>query len=84
MSSKVPKIRTFIIKTLIRDADLNLAPTEPIFSSGLLDSFSVVQLMRWLEDEYKIKIEVSDVTLADFDTVRKIETLVDRLLTRGA
>ena len=77
------RIRAFLVEKLIRDDDLDLAVDEPIFSSGLLDSFSVIQLMRFLEDEFKIRIEVSDVTLPDFDTVQKIETLVQRLRARA-
>ena len=77
------KISTYLTKTLIRDEDIELAPDEPIFSSGLLDSFSVIKLMRYLEDEFKIRIEVSDVSLPDFDTVRKIEALVAKLAARS-
>lgn len=76
------KIRTFLLQKLIRDDDLDLEVDEPIFSSGILDSFSVIQLMRFLEDEFKLRIQVSDVTLADFDTVRKIDALVAKLAAR--
>lgn len=76
------KIRTYLVKTLIRDDDLDLELDEPIFSSGLLDSFSVIQLMRYLEETFEIRIQVSDVTIADFDTVQKIEALVLKLRAR--
>lgn len=76
------KIRTYLTKTLIRDDDLDLELDEPIFSSGLLDSFSVIQLMRFLEETFDIRIQVSDVTIADFDTVTKIEALVAKLRAR--
>ena len=76
------KIRHYLVKTLIRDDDIDLELEEPIFSSGLLDSFSVIQLMRYLEDEFEVRIEVSDVTIADFDTVKKIDALVAKLRAR--
>lgn len=78
------KITEYLIKSLIRDDDIDLGPDEPIFSSGLLDSFSVIQLMRWMEDEFKIRIQVSDVTISDFDTVRKIEALATKLAARAS
>jgi acyl carrier protein len=78
------KITSYLVTTLIRDEDISLAPDEPIFSSGLLDSFSVIQLMRFLEDTFDVRIEVSDVTLAEFDTVTRIGELVTRLGTRKA
>lgn len=76
------KIRHYLVETLIRDDDIDLELEEPIFSSGLLDSFSVIQLMRFLEDEFEIRIEVSDVGIADFDTVQKIDALVAKLRAR--
>ncbi len=76
------KIRNYLTKTLIRDDDLDLELDEPIFSSGLLDSFSVIQLMRYLEETFEIRIHVSDVTIADFDTVQKIDALVSKLRAR--
>src|SRR3954451_23564095 len=77
------KIRAFLVEKLIRDEDLDLAVDEPIFSSGLLDSFSVIQLMRFLEDEFKVRIDAADVTLPDFDSVAKIEQLVAKLRARA-
>ena len=75
-------IKTFLVEKLIRDEEIELAPDETIFSSGLLDSFSVIQLMRFLEDQFKIRISPSDVVLDDFDTINKIAGLVDRHQSR--
>jgi acyl carrier protein len=72
-------VRRYLLRELIRDEDMDLERDEPIFSSGLLDSFSVTQLICFLEDQFAIKIAVSEVTLPDFDTVGKILALVARL-----
>jgi acyl carrier protein len=77
-------VRNHLLRDLIRDEDLELARDEPIFSSGLLDSFSVTQLICFLEDNFAIKIAISDVTIQDFDTVGKILDLVGRLQTAGS
>jgi D-alanine--poly(phosphoribitol) ligase subunit 2 len=68
----------FLLRELIKDDELELALDEPIFSGGLLDSFAVIQLMRYLQDELGAIIPVHEVTLADFDTVQKIVELVSR------
>ena len=73
------EVRRYLLHDLIRDEEMDLERDEPIFSSGLLDSFSVTQLICFLEDQFGIKIAVSEVTLPDFDTVGKILVLVGRL-----
>jgi acyl carrier protein len=63
-------IRRFILDELAHEPDLELGEDEPIFSSGLLDSFAVTRLMIFLEDRAGIRIPAGEVTLADFDTLR--------------
>jgi D-alanine--poly(phosphoribitol) ligase subunit 2 len=72
-------VRRYLLQELLRDEELDLDRDEAIFSSGLLDSFSVTQLICFLEDQFGIKIAISDVTLQDFDTIGKILALVGRL-----
>jgi acyl carrier protein len=40
--------------------------------TGLVDSLGVVQIVGWLEDRYGIDIDPSDVTLDNFQTVRRM------------
>lgn len=75
-------VRGYLQTELIRDDELDLARDEAIFSSGLLDSFSVTQLICFLEDHFGVKIAISDVTLEDFDTIDRILTLLWRLSAR--
>ena len=43
-----------------------------LFSSGIVDSFSLVSLMTFIEEEEKIKIYPGDVTLENFDSISRI------------
>lgn len=72
-------VRRYLLRELIRDEDLDLARDEAIFSSGLLDSFSVTQLICFLEDHFAIAMAISDVTIQDFDTISKVLDLVGKL-----
>jgi acyl carrier protein len=53
----------------------------PLISSGLVDSFSMVSLKRFLEVKYKISIPDADATPEAFDSVNKIADLVTRFTT---
>ncbi len=49
----------------------------PLFSSSLLDSFSMVDLIMFIEQQAGIKMDVWDVTLDNLDSVGQILKLVD-------
>lgn len=63
--------------------DLNIdepvdAETE-LFSSGLLDSVSMVGLITFIEERTGATIQPGDVTLDNFDTVERIQAYVANL-----
>ena len=50
------------------------APEESLFESGLLDSFTLTDLVAELEREFQIRIPDSELTPRRFDSVARIET----------
>jgi len=48
----------------------------PLISGGIVDSFSMVSLKRFLENKYKISIPDDQATPEAFDSVNKIAVLV--------
>jgi acyl carrier protein len=60
------------------DEDKKVTYDTPLISGGLVDSFSMVSLKRFLEMKYKISIPDADASPEAFDTVNKIADLVLR------
>jgi acyl carrier protein len=54
-----------------------LAPDDPLFSSGIVDSFGVLELIAFLEDTFHITIDTTQHELLEFDSVNKIAALVE-------
>ena len=50
---------------------------ESLFESGLLDSFTLTDLVSQLESEFSIRIPDSDLTPRKFDTVARIRAYVE-------
>ena len=61
---------------LEEDDDREIAEDTPLISGGIVDSFSMVSLKRFLEKKYKIQIPDACATPGAFDTVRGIVALV--------
>ncbi len=51
----------------------------PLFSSGLLDSVSMVNLITYIEEKADITVHPADVTLENFDTPNLIIAYVAKL-----
>jgi acyl carrier protein len=58
--------------------EVQLDEHTPLISSGIVDSFSMVSLKRFLEKKYAISIPDEDATPQAFDTVASIIELVNR------
>jgi acyl carrier protein len=58
------------------DDDIDLDENTPLISSGIVDSFSMVSLKRFLETKYGISIPDEEATPEAFDTVSSIISLV--------
>jgi len=65
------------------DDDIEVDLDTELISGGLVDSFSMVSLKRFLEKKYSISIPDADASPEAFDTVNKISALVDRFVNQG-
>jgi len=66
----------YVKREYLEDEDQEITPDTPLISGGIVDSFSMVSLKRFLENKYKISIPDEKATPEAFDTVNKICKLV--------
>ena len=58
--------------------DREVTETTRLISGGIVDSFSMVSLKRFIEKKYTIKIPDADASPEAFDSVTSIVALVNR------
>ncbi len=72
-------VREYIIKEYLEEGDdREITETTRLISGGIVDSFSMVSLKRFLEKKCAIQIPDADATPEAFDTVESIVALVRR------
>ena len=71
----------YVIAEYVED-DSEIKYDTPLISGGIVDSFSMVSLKRFLENKYNISIPDDKATPEAFDTVNKIVILVNEFLTK--
>jgi acyl carrier protein len=77
---EITKIVTdYVVKEYLEEGDdREVTPTTPLITGGIVDSFSMVSLKRFLEKKYQISIPDAEATPEAFDTVQRIVALVNR------
>jgi acyl carrier protein len=75
-------IREYVMREYLEDGD-SIDVNTPLITGGIVDSFSMVSLKRFLERRYSIQIPDADATPAAFDSVNKIADLVTRVRARS-
>jgi len=73
-------ILTYVKNEYLDDDEEQIDFNTPLISGGIVDSFSMVSLKRFLENKYKISIPDDKATPEAFDSVNKICTLVQSFL----
>jgi acyl carrier protein len=72
-------IRQFLLFNLLAfDEDLTIEDDENIFESGFVDSSFAMQLVAFVEEEFKITITDDDLDLANFSTINQIVQFIER------
>ena len=77
----ISTISTHICTEMLKQPQRQLKPGEALISSGVIDSFHLVDLALFVEDTYGVLIDDSELNKETFDTLAQ---LVDLIKTRQA
>ncbi len=72
------KLRSFILKDLVRDPQYALADDEGVVTGGMIDSFSLAQIGVFAEQEFNVYIPDPDLTVAKMDTLAQMVARIMR------
>ena len=72
-------ILDYVAKEYLEESDdRQISEDTPLITGGIVDSFSMVSLKRFLERKYSIQIPDAEATPRAFDTVTNIAELVKK------
>jgi len=72
----IAKLAAHISVDVLRDPQRVLAPDEPLISSGIIDSFSLVDLALYAEDTFGVHLDNLDLNADRFDTLTELAELI--------
>ena len=73
--SRLEQITEFIQQEILEGDELK--PDDILFSSQRLDSMDLTTLIVYIEDTYNIKVSPLDIVYDNFDSVNRIDALIE-------
>lgn len=70
------KLGAHISAELLRDPRRVLAPQEPLISSGIIDSFNLVDLALYVEDTFGVHLDDMELNAERFDSLDALAELI--------
>ncbi len=75
-SEIIKMIGTKISTEILKMPDKTITADEPLISSGLIDSFSLVDLALQVEDLFSVRIEDFELNVDTFDSLNQLADIV--------
>jgi acyl carrier protein len=70
-------IEKYIAAQILKQPNRRIAPEEPLISSGLIDSFRLMDLALFVEDTFGVRIEDTELNANTFDNLTQLVSLVE-------
>ncbi|HCS39456.1 MAG TPA: hypothetical protein DIW44_07725 [Anaerolineaceae bacterium] len=72
----IQKTGAYIASTILKQPNRVIKTDQPLISSGLIDSFSLVDLALFVEDTFNIHLDDSELNKDVFDTLDQLADLI--------
>ena len=73
----VSNLEKYIAEQILKQPNRKILAEEPLISSGLIDSFSLMDLALFVEDSYGVRIEDTELNASTFDNLNQLAALID-------
>ncbi len=70
------KLAEYLTKDVLKQPSRTIQPDEALLSSGLIDSFHLVDLALFVEDNFGVHIDDSELNASTFDSLDQLAQLI--------
>lgn len=77
MSEPIAQLSDFIVTKILKQPNRVIDPNEKLISSGLIDSFNLMDLALFVEDTYGVRIEDTELNAETFDDLAQLAALIE-------
>jgi acyl carrier protein len=71
------QLQAYVAGEMLKQPGRSIEPDEPLLTSGLVDSFHLVDLALFVEDSFGVRIDDAELNSDTFDTLAQLAALVE-------
>ena len=68
----------YIAEEILKQPQKVIATDKEIISSGMIDSFSLVDLALFVENQFGVQIDDTELNRESFDTIEELARLIEK------
>ncbi|MCK4976167.1 MAG: acyl carrier protein [Anaerolineales bacterium] len=72
----INKLSQYIATQILKQPNRQISADEPLISSGLIDSFSLVDMALYIEDTFGVHIDDTELNADTFDTLKDLASII--------
>jgi acyl carrier protein len=74
------KIRSFIVTQLYYADDNPITDEDSFLETGVVDSMGVMELVAFVQSDFGVEVQQSEIVVENFDSIRKLADFIRRKL----
>ena len=75
-SDNISILETYIAEKILKQAGRRIPADAALISSGMIDSFSLMDLALFVEDTFGVRIEDTELNANTFDSLTQLASLI--------
>lgn len=73
----IQQIGSYLASQILKQPNRTITADEPLISSGLIDSFRLMDVALYVEDTFGVRIEDTELNANTFDTLTQLAALIE-------
>jgi acyl carrier protein len=78
----IPTLENYIAEKILKTPGRSIQPNDTLISSGMIDSFSLMDLALFVEDTFGVRIEDTELNASTFDSLTQLAALIQSRQTK--
>lgn len=74
----IDELSKYISTVILKQAKRQIAEDAPLISSGIVDSFHLVDLAIFVEENFRVRIDDAELNADTFDSLRQLADLIQQ------
>ncbi len=77
------ELRKFIVENFLFGQSTDFSDNESFLKTRIIDSTGVVELISWVEESYRIRVEDDEIVPDNLDSINKLCRFIERKTRRA-